>query len=67
MSLTGGNSALVDRSPNLYLFVNVGNGRHRFEGRFMVAGHERVSADREGTIGEAIVFTLERVADEVRL
>lgn len=67
MSLTGGNSALLDRSPNLYLFVNEGNGLHRFEGRFMAAGHERVIAEREGTVGEAIVFTLERVADEVRL
>lgn len=67
MSLTGGNSVLVDRSPNLYLFVNEGNGFHRFEGRFMVVGHERVVAEREGTIGEAIVFMLERVADEVAL
>lgn len=67
MSLTGGNLALVDRSPNLYLFVNQGNGLHRFEGRFMVTGQERVVAEREGTIGEALVFTLERVADEVHL
>ena len=67
MSLTGGNAALVDRSPNLYLFVNEGSGFHRFEGRFMLVDHERVAAEREGTIGEAIVFTLERVADEVRL
>jgi hypothetical protein len=33
----------------------------------MVTGHETVVAEREGTIGEAIVFTLERVADEVQL
>jgi hypothetical protein len=67
MSLTGGNLMIVNRSPNLYYFVNEGNGLHRFEGRFMVTGHERVVAEREGTIGEAIVFMLERVADEVRL
>jgi hypothetical protein len=67
MSLTGGNKVILDRSPNLYLFVNEGGGLHRFEGRFMVTGHETVVAEREGTIGEAIVFALERVADEVRL
>jgi hypothetical protein len=67
MSLTGGNRAIVDRSPHLYLFVSQGDGFHRFEGRFMVVGHDRVVAEREGTIGEAIVFELERVADEVRI
>ena len=67
MSLTGGNRVIIDRSPNLYLFVNEGGGVHRFEGRFMATGHETVIAEREGTMGEAIVFTLERVADEVRL
>lgn len=67
MSLTGGNKVILDRSPNLYLFVNEGGGLHRFEGQFMVTGHERVVGEREGTIGEAIVFILERVADEVRL
>ncbi len=67
MSLTGGNKVLVDRSPNLYLFVSEGNGLHRFEGRFMVTSHEQVVAEREGTIGQALVFMLERVADEVRL
>jgi hypothetical protein len=67
MSLTGGNKVILDRSPNLYLFVNEGGGLHRFEGQFMVTGHERVVGEREGTIGEAIVFILERVSDEVRL
>ena len=67
MSLTGGNRVILDRSPNLYLFVNEGSGIHRFLGRFLVTGHERVIAEREGTMGEAIVFTLQRVADEVRL
>jgi hypothetical protein len=67
MTLTGGNLAILDRSPNIYLFVNQGGGRHRFEGRFQAIEHERVVAAREGTIGEAIVFTLERVAEEVRL
>ncbi len=67
MSLTGGNRVIIDRSPNLYLFVNEGGGVHRFEGRFMATGHETVIAEREGTMGEAIVFTLERVADEVQL
>ena len=67
MSLTGGNRVIVDRSPNLYLFVGEGAGLHQFEGRFMVTCHEQVVAEREGTIGKAIVFTLERVADDVRL
>ncbi len=67
MSLTGGNRVIIERSPNLYLFVNEGGGVHRFEGRFMATGHETVTTEREGTMGEAIVFTLERVADEVRL
>lgn len=67
MSLTGGNLAILNRSPNIYLFVNRGGGLHRFEGQFQAIGHERAVAEREGTIGEAIVFTLEWVADEVRL
>lgn len=67
MSMTGGNLAILNRSPNLYLFVNSGDSLHRFEGRFMVIGHERVVAEREGAVGEAIVFMLERVADEVLL
>ena len=67
MSLTAGNMAILDRSPNIYLFVNRGGGLHVFEGRFQAIAHERVVAEREGTIGEAIVFTLERIADEVRL
>ena len=33
----------------------------------MVLSHERVIAEREGTIGEAIVFLLERVASRVDL
>lgn len=67
MSLTGGNKAIVDRSPNLYLFAGQGAGFHRFEGRFMVVDHERVVAEREGTIGEALVFLLERVGTRVNL
>ena len=67
MSLTGGNKVILERSPNLYLFVNEGSGIHRFEGRFMETGHESVIAEREGTIGEAIVFHLERVSDDVPL
>ncbi len=67
MSLTGGNRVIIDRGPNLYLFVNEGGGVHRFEGRFMATGYEKVIAEREGTMGEAIVFILERVADDVQL
>lgn len=66
MSLTGGNLAILERSPNLYLFVGIGGGLHRFEGRFRAVDHERVVAERDGAEGEAIVFTLERMADEVR-
>lgn len=67
MSLTAGNSAVLERSPNLYLFISIGGGLHRFEGRFRALDHERVVAERDGAAGEAIVFTLERVADEVPL
>ena len=67
MSLTGGNKAIVDRSPNLYLFVGQGSGFHRFEGQYMVVSHDRVVAEREGAVGEAIVFLLERIATSVKL
>jgi hypothetical protein len=67
MSITGGNRAILDRSPNLYLFISQGDGLHRFEGRFMVMSHERVVAEREGAIGEAIVFVLERIESTVRV
>ena len=35
MTMTGGNAAIQDRSPELYLFVAAPGG-HRFEGRFAV-------------------------------
>jgi len=61
MLLTGGNSALVERSPEIYLFVRVPNG-HRFAGRFACAGQTRTPATRDGKEYSALVFTLERAA-----
>ncbi|HXG39667.1 MAG TPA: hypothetical protein VNJ28_01880 [Candidatus Limnocylindrales bacterium] len=67
MTLTGGNRAILDRNPNLYLFT-ADPPNARFEGRFRYVGHEAVDAARpDGRRGKAIVFRLERVADEVEL
>jgi hypothetical protein len=67
MAMDRGNLAVVERSPNLYLFIERGNRGYQFQGRF-----EHVSNGREGLVvdGEdrqAIVFTLRRVADEVAI
>ncbi len=48
MSLTGANLAVLERSPNLYLFVSVGGGLHRFEGRFRALDHEDVRTTTSG-------------------
>jgi hypothetical protein len=59
MLMRGGNLAIVDRSPEIYLFVKVPNG-HRFAGVFEVRSQEQVPATRDSKQFLAIVFTLER-------
>lgn len=54
----GGNRALVERSPEIYLFVKV-TGGHRFAGRFTCISQTRTPATRDGKEYSAIVFTLE--------
>ena len=61
MLMRGGNLAIVERSPEIYLFVKAPNG-HRFQGRFAFAGETRTPATREGREYSALVFTLERAA-----
>ena len=59
MTMTGGNAAIQDRSPELYLFVAAPGG-HRFEGRFALESYGQEPAVREGRQFMAIVFQLVR-------
>ena len=59
MLMRGGNSAIVDRSPEIYLFVKVPNG-HRFAGTFELRSQARVPATRDNKQFMALVFTLAR-------
>ncbi len=67
MQLTAGNNAIVERSPQIYLFSSVAKARYRFEGRFAVAGKQREPVNRDGGMRQAIVFRLRKVADVVDL
>jgi hypothetical protein len=67
MSLTGGNAAIIDRSPNLYLLPAVSKGLYRFEGAFEYLTHTMEWTKREGNPQRAIVFRLRRVSDTVEL
>jgi hypothetical protein len=62
MLLRGGNLALVERSPEIYLLIRVPAG-HRYAGRFANVGQERMPAARDGKEYSALVFTLERFID----
>jgi hypothetical protein len=57
---TGGNAAIVDRSPEIYLFVK-GDGGHYFRGRHSCLGVEHRPAARDGKEYSAFVFELRRV------
>lgn len=59
MLSTGGNLALVERSPEIYLFVKVPNG-HRYAGVFACIREDRIPAVRDGSEYSAITFTLAR-------
>lgn len=67
MTFTGGNQAIIDRSPNLYLLVGQGKGIYLFEGRFEYSGHTFQRAVREGKEARAIVFRLRKVSERVDL
>jgi hypothetical protein len=60
MTLSGGNQAILDRSPVLHLFIAAAGG-HRYEGRFACIGHEPELTVRDGREFRAIVFLLRRL------
>jgi hypothetical protein len=59
MLIRGGNRAILDRSPEIYLFVKAPQG-HRYAGIFECVGHEQLPATRDGREYKALVFTLSR-------
>jgi hypothetical protein len=59
MSMTGGNRAIVDRSPELYLFTAAACG-HLFRGRFELVRWDSEQTSRDGRGLMAIVFTIQR-------
>lgn len=62
MTMTGGNQAIRERSPELYLFTAAAGG-HRFAGRFGYESHHTDMAKRDGRTARALVFHLRRVGD----
>lgn len=63
MVLEGGNKAIVDRSPFLYLFVKDGSGQ-RFVGQFALESWNVERTTRDGGEYRAIVFLLARVSPD---
>lgn len=59
MTLSGGNQAVLDRSPELYLFTEAACGQV-YRGRYMCLGWEEELATRDGQQHKAIVFRLRR-------
>jgi hypothetical protein len=59
MLMRGGNLEVVERSPEIYLFVKVPNG-HRYAGIFELQSQERAPATRDNKQFMALVFTLVR-------
>ena len=66
MTLSGGNQAIIDRSPELHLFIAAPGG-HQYEGQFECVGYEPEKTTRDGREFRAIVFLLKRFDGEVRL
>ena len=63
MTMTGGNAAIEDRSPHLYLFIHDGDG-YVFEGRFRYVSRRTeltVHPDCANQQFKAIVFRLARI------
>ena len=63
MLLTGGNAAILERTPEIYLFVKQPPG-HRYLGRYACRSQEHRQATRDGREHQAIVFHLSRVVSE---
>lgn len=59
MKLAGGNLRVVERTPNIYLFL-ADKERMRFEGRFELEGYGRQVVDHEGSKDRALIFQLKR-------
>ncbi len=59
MTFTGGNQAILDRSPEIHLFTKTSGG-HQYQGRFACEGWDHVPASRDGRPWQAIVFRLVR-------
>lgn len=59
MQMTGGNVRIVERSPELHVFVALGVG-YAYEGRFECEGHGLERTLRDGAPATAIVFRLRR-------
>jgi hypothetical protein len=60
MTLTAGNSKLIERSPNLLLFLKAA-GAWRFEGYFECGSHQPERTVRDGRQYNAIVFDLRKL------
>ena len=60
MTMTGGNAAIRDRSPEIHLFI-AATGGYRYEGRFRFEGYDIEATVRDGRQFNAIVFRLARV------
>lgn len=62
MELRSMNLRMLERSPNLHLFI-AEDGGHRYEGRFNCDSHHPESSMNQGVPATAIVFELHRVVD----
>jgi hypothetical protein len=60
MSMTGGNKAIVDRTPELYLFTDAACGKV-YQGRYELVSWHREPTARDGREQVAIVFLLRKV------
>jgi hypothetical protein len=60
MTMSGGNKAIVDRSPELYLFTDAACGKV-YRGRYELVNWQREPTTRDGHEQVAIVFHLKKV------
>jgi hypothetical protein len=63
MVLAGGNRVIIERSPELHLFIAAPGGHH-YEGRFSCDRHKPEKTTRDGREFSAFVFVLHRGAAE---
>ncbi|MGH2967185.1 MAG: hypothetical protein ACRDMH_17640 [Solirubrobacterales bacterium] len=66
MTMTAGNAMIVERSPELWVFIESG-GLQEFQGVFAYESHRSLPMSRDGKPATAIVFTLLKVKDCVEL